>query len=147
MPWCHAAYSTEESRAWVKSCPARWDEGEAYNFAIYDAGDGAYLGGCGLSITNRASGIANLGYWVRTSRTRQGVATTATRLLAEFGFEELALNRIEIVVATGNRASLRVAEKAGAVREGVLRNRLADANAAHDAVMFSLIPGDFASGT
>ena len=41
-----------------------------------------------------------------------------------------------------NVASLRVAEKVGAIREGILRNRLVNADRADDAVMFSLIPND-----
>ncbi len=43
---------------------------------------------------------------------------------------------------TGNSASRRVAEKAGAVFEGVQRNRLLVAGRPRDACMYSLIPGD-----
>jgi RimJ/RimL family protein N-acetyltransferase len=50
------------------------------------------------------------------------------------------LNRIEILVAVDNLASQRVAAKVGAVREGILRNRLLLHGKIHDAVMFSLIP-------
>ena len=49
---------------------------------------------------------------------------------------------IEIIVATGNQPSQLVAEKAGAHREGVLRNRLHMHEKYHDAVMYSLVPGD-----
>jgi RimJ/RimL family protein N-acetyltransferase len=86
-----------------------------------------------------------LGYWVRSSQTRRDVATTATLLVARFGLEELKLNRVEIFVAAGNVASLRVAEKVGATREGLLRSSLVIHGKVHDAVMFSLIPGDFES--
>jgi RimJ/RimL family protein N-acetyltransferase len=68
--------------------------------------------------------MANLGYWVRTSETGRGIASKATRLVAQFGFAELGLQRIEILAAVGNVASQRVAEKAGAVRECVARKRL-----------------------
>jgi ribosomal-protein-serine acetyltransferase len=85
---------------------------------------------------------ANLGYWVRTGYTGRGVATTATLLLAKWGFEVLELKRIEIVVAVGNDRSLRVAEKVGAKREGILRNRITGRDKVHDAVMHSLIPGE-----
>jgi RimJ/RimL family protein N-acetyltransferase len=58
----------------------------------------------------------------------------------------LDLIRIEIVVATGNAASIRVAEKLGAQQEGILRNRITVGNRTHDAVMFSLTPKDFGLG-
>jgi RimJ/RimL family protein N-acetyltransferase len=45
-------------------------------------------------------------------------------------------------MATANAASQRVAEKLGATREGVLRNRILIHDQVHDAVMFSLIPSD-----
>jgi len=102
----------------------------------------AFIGGSGLNQINQQYQIGNLGYWVRTSCTGQGVATRAVRLLARFGFEELGLGRIEIVAAVGNTASQRVAEKAGAHREGVLRRRLFLHDEYHDAVMYSLITED-----
>jgi hypothetical protein len=82
--------------------------------------------------------LANLGYWVRTSATGHGVATRAARLVAQFGIEKIGLLRVEIVVAIGNIASMRVAEKAGAKREGILRNRLVGRDKVLDAVMHSL---------
>ena len=56
-------------------------------------------------------------------------------LLSRFGFDELKLNRIEIVVSTENKPSLRVTEKAGAKQEGVLRKRLVVRDRVYDAVM------------
>ncbi len=142
MPWCHPGYSIKESRIWIESQPDKWEKGEEYNFAIsYNTG-GLYLGGCGLRIIDRNIGITNLGYWVRTSQTNKGIATAATLLLARFAFNELSLNRVEIAVAVDNRASLRVAEKAGATKEGILRNKITKNDTPCDAVMFSLIPQD-----
>jgi RimJ/RimL family protein N-acetyltransferase len=83
-----------------------------------------------------------LGYWVRISRTRQGIASRVAVLLAHYAFEHLGLVRVEIVVAVGNRASQRVAQKVGAVREGILRNRMVVGENVYDAVMYSLIPQD-----
>jgi RimJ/RimL family protein N-acetyltransferase len=67
----------------------------------------------------------------------------AARLAARFAFEKVRLARVEVVVAVGNEASLKVAEKIGAHREGVLRNRIVVRGKMHDAVMFSFIPQDF----
>lgn len=142
MFWCHPGYSRGESRAWLEKREGEWELGSSYDFAMVDAESGRLLGGCGLNGVSRVHRMANLGYWVRTGATGRGIATGAARELARFGFEELGLSRIEVVVATGNTNSQRVAEKVGAVREGVLRNRLAVGNRLQDAVMFSLVPGD-----
>ena len=142
MPWCHADYSIGEAQSWLESRLEAWENGLEYEFVIADSKDSSYLGACFLNLINRENRSANLGYWVRTSRTRQGVATTAALLSARFGLRELKLNRIGILVATGNKASQRVAEKIGATREGVLRNRLVIHDKVYDAVVFSLIPQD-----
>jgi len=143
-PWWLSEYSFEECRASIESQTEQWEQGISYSFAVIDPRDNYLLGGCGLRITDKSFRIADLAYWVRTSRTKQGVATRAALLTARFGFSELEMNRIEIVVAVDNIASQRVAEKTGAVREGVLRNRLMMNGKACDAVMFSLIPQDIA---
>ena len=87
--------------------------------------------------------MANLGYWVRTSRAGEGIATEAAKLIARYGFEKLGFQRIEIVVPTGNLPSLRIAEKLGSVREGLLRNRAYLHGSPYDAHMYSLIPTDY----
>jgi ribosomal-protein-serine acetyltransferase len=142
MPWCHPDYSIEESREWLASREDTWNGGTEYGFRIADARTDTYLGGVGLNKISRLHRAANLGYWVRTSAAGRGVATRATRLVARFGFEELNLVRIEIVAAVGNLASQRVAEKVGAVREGVMRSGLLIHGTAHDAVLTSLVAED-----
>jgi RimJ/RimL family protein N-acetyltransferase len=142
MRWCHPGYRIQESRTWIRSCAETWAMGTEFNFAIIDAEEDTLLGSCGLNAIVPDDHIANLGYWVRTARTRTGVATAAASLAVRFGFEDLQLNRIQIIAAITNEASLRVADKVGAVREGILRNRFAIHGKIHDAVMFSLIPPD-----
>ena len=141
LPFAHKDYSKKETKDWVKSHPKEWKKGHSYEFIILDAKDGTIIGGCGLSI-DKKNRRANLGYWVRTNRTGEGIATAATLLLAKWGFEVLKLVRVEILVPTGNERSLRVAEKAGARREGILRNRVNIHDRMHDAVMYSLLPGE-----
>ena len=144
-PWLefvHEDYTIKETRKWLKTHPKSRKKGIEYNFAIFNAKDGSFLGGCWLSRIDDINKLADLGYWVRTGYTGRGVASAATLLLAKWGFKELKLNRIEILVATGNKPSLRVAEKVGAHREGVMRKRIVLRDKVHDAVMFSLVPGD-----
>jgi ribosomal-protein-serine acetyltransferase len=142
LPWCHENYSIEESREFVSNRGRSAPGSEWYSFGIFEKESGEFLGGVGLNFLNRVHQMANLGYWVRTSAAGRGVATNAVRLVARFGFEHLGLHRIEILAAVENVASLRVAEKVGAMREGVLRKRLLIRGESQDAVVFSLLPED-----
>jgi RimJ/RimL family protein N-acetyltransferase len=142
MSWCQPDHSLADCEAFVASRGPEWEKGEHYSFVVEDAQTRRFLGGAGLNFFNRAHNFANLGYWVRSSQTRRGIAPAAARLAARFGFEQLQLTRIEILAALGNIASQRVAEKAGAKREGLLRRRLIIHGQHHDGVMFSLLPQD-----
>jgi ribosomal-protein-serine acetyltransferase len=141
MPWCHPGYSIEESRSWLETQVAAFENRTTFEFAIVCA-DGHYLGGCGLNQIDTANRRANLGYWVRSSSAGHGVATVAVRQLRDWGFRNTDLVRLEIVVAVGNAASHRVAEKTGAVPEGTLRSRLLLHGISHDATMYSLTRRD-----
>lgn len=142
LPWCHAGYGRDEATAWVAHCRSSWRVGEHFAFALFDADSRQLLGSAGLSQVDPLHRGANLGYWVRQSRQRQGIGAAAARSVAHFGFEQLRLIRIEIVVLPGNRASRAVAEKAGATFEAIARNRLWVRNSAHDAAVYGLIAQD-----
>lgn len=138
MGWCHPGYSLADARGWIASQEDLVRRGLAYEFAIHD-GSGRYVGGCGVNQVNRALRLANLGYWIRTSETGRGVAAEAVRLVAARVFDETDLIRLEIVCAVGNVRSQRVAEKVGATREGVLRQRLIIPGGPSDAVMYGIV--------
>ena len=138
LPWCHPGYSLDDSRSWLETQVRAFEGRTAFEFAIVSADD-RYLGGCGLNQIDAVNRRANLGYWVRTSAIRHGVATRAVRVIRDWAFEHTDLLRLEIVVALGNEASQRAAAKAGAIKEGVLRNRLLLHGAIHDAAIFSFI--------
>jgi ribosomal-protein-serine acetyltransferase len=143
LPWCHENYSIEESREFVRSRQSASQGDEHYSFAVFQKDDPQHLlGGIGLNFINRVHQFGNLGYWARTSAAGQGITSQAARLVAQFGFEQLGLQRIEILAAVPNVASQRVAQKIGALREGVLRKRLLIRGEPQDAILFSLVRED-----
>ncbi len=100
MPWCHENYSIAESESFVKKCVEDWETETEYNFGIFDAESGEFVGGIGLNLFNEVRRLMNLGYWVRTGFQGRGIAHSATKLLARAAFEDLKLNRIEIAAAS-----------------------------------------------
>ncbi|MCU0865104.1 MAG: GNAT family N-acetyltransferase [Planctomycetes bacterium] len=143
ISWLDPIRSLADSQRWIADSGELWSAASQYRFGIFDAEDPHHLlGGIGLNHLNPTHRIANLGYWVRTSTVGRGIATRASLLVARFGLTELGLGRIEIITATDNAASHRVAEKVGAVFEGVQRNRLRMHGAWIPARMYSLVPED-----
>ena len=142
MDWCRPDFSIDVPLEWIKRVPEDWKQGKNYQFAIIDNKTQQCLGGCGINHINQYYLIANLGYWVRSDRHGEGIATEATKLIALFGFHQLGLRRIELVTGIENWASRRVAEKSGATFEGILRRRLKLSGKNIDAAMHSLILED-----
>jgi RimJ/RimL family protein N-acetyltransferase len=132
----------EESHAseWIATHPRERETGEALNLAVVQGDEP--LGSISLLRIEWSQLRGEIGYWVAPWGRGRGVATSAVRLLAAHGFEGCGLQRIEIVPYDDNPASQRVAEKAGARREGVMRAYFLAAGVRHDCVMYALLPGD-----
>jgi RimJ/RimL family protein N-acetyltransferase len=143
LPNLHAGLTLEDVRAFADLTAREWADGTGYHQVILAEPSGALLGGIGITQINRTHQFANVYYWVRTSAAGRGAASQAVRQLAPWAFTTLGLSRLEILMAIGNTASRRAAEKAGAVFEARLRSRLTMHGMAHDAYMYSLIPSDF----
>ncbi len=141
MPWAHPEYTLADAASWITTTQSGHADGSMYDFAIV-TGDGRFLGGCGLNQISRFNAVANLGYWVRASAMGRGVAVKAVKLVSEWALRNTDLNRLEILAAVGNLRSQRVAEKAGALREGLLRKRLMLRGHTTDAVLFSICRPD-----
>jgi RimJ/RimL family protein N-acetyltransferase len=143
MTWATERYTLNVARDYIAITRAEWSRGSMYAFAITSAATGEFLGGSGLSHFHPVYKFCNLGYWVRTPRHGNGIASRAAKLTAQFAFEKANSIRAEIVIADGNEASKRVAEKIGAHYEGMLLNRITVRERIHNAHMFSLLPSDF----
>lgn len=141
LPWAHGGYGLRDAEAWVAYSLDAWAEGSAFPMAIVNARTGEILGGTGLSEVDRATGTANLGYWVCARHHGRGIATRAAALAADLGLTALGLRRIEVRVLPGNAASLRVARKLGARHEGLATARVRYGAGWADAEVFVIARG------
>lgn len=142
LPWGHPGYAREDSHEWIERSIEGWRTALSMEFVVLSAHTGRFFGAVGMNRVDPVFRKANLGYWIRRSETGHGYAAAATVLAARAAFESFGLERIEIIADVANIRSQRVAEKAGAKREGVLRNGIRMGDRQADAVSFSLIPTD-----
>ena len=90
------------------------------NFAVVVDGEaGGSIGFVVQPDVHRLS--AEIGYWLGEAYWGRGIMTEALRAVTAFAFEAHGLVRLYASVFEWNPASMRVLEKAGYVREGVLR--------------------------
>ncbi|KAJ3674585.1 hypothetical protein LUZ60_005201 [Juncus effusus] len=86
---------------------------------------------------------AELGYVLASEHWGKGIATEAVKLVLRTIFEDLkGLERVEALVDIENVGSQRVLQKAGFVKDGVLRRYLIHKGRVRDMVLFSFICTD-----
>jgi ribosomal-protein-serine acetyltransferase len=83
--------------------------------------DGTLCGAIRLKDIDRDDRKAKIGYFLGSEFTGKGIVTSAVSAVLAWCFDHLHLNRIELRCASGNAASMRVAERLGFSREGLLR--------------------------
>jgi RimJ/RimL family protein N-acetyltransferase len=90
-------------------------------------------------------GAAKLGYAVAAEHWGRGYALEMTRLILEFGFNELNLHRITAAIGPDNQRSIAVAERLGMTYEGRLRDHVYTNSAWRDSVLYSVLSSEWKS--
>lgn len=102
--------------------------------------EGAAVGGIGVELgegVHAKSG--HFGYWLGEPCWGRGIMTTAVRATSAYLLANFDVARLEAPVFEWNPASMRVLEKCGFVREGVLRRSVLKDGQLIDAVLFARI--------
>ncbi len=100
-----------------------------------------------VAVRHRSDGVGALSWLTDDPYRGRGLASRAVALLVEWSFAELGYRRVEAEVDPVNRASLRIAMRAGLRREGVLRHHGSRGGEVHDTVVLARLVGDPAPGT
>lgn len=116
--WAHEGFSEEEALRWFAATHSLREQGEANELGLF-AEDGRLLGGAGIRYSSEQKNFCSLGYWVRSSEQRQGIASQAVRQLLDLAWQSPERDTVEILAVAENAASRRVAEKCGAEFKGI----------------------------
>jgi RimJ/RimL family protein N-acetyltransferase len=146
VPAISAACQDPEIARWTQ-VPSPYTEDDARAFVadfpnarlIVDVETNELLGSIGWRWVDQN---VQVGYWVKREARGRGVATRALRLLSRWAFDELRARRVQLLTEPDNKASQRVAEKAGFTAEGKLRSYIELKGRRRDAIMYGLIPED-----
>jgi len=136
-------YGASDARAYLLQRHDTLHAGTAAPFAIVSAADrDRLLGSISLMRFSWQHARAEVGYWLAKDARGHGHVTRAVHLITAWGFRHLGLERIDLLAATGNPASQRVAERCGFTREAVLRSYLPGKEGRQDMVAFGLLASD-----
>lgn len=134
-------YASDDFDTWLDMSATGWAQKRDAHWNIARADDDAYLGGVSLMVKeDRFAG--ELGYQVAPWARGRGVAAAAARLVRDWGFEGLGLERLEITTDVDNVASQRVALSLGMRHEGIMRGYLSARGERRDYVLLAMQASD-----
>jgi RimJ/RimL family protein N-acetyltransferase len=113
------------TREWLQSSEAERAKGRAFNWLVTLRTNFTILGSIGCSVDKH---VVQFGYCLAQDAWGQGYATEAARTLVPVWLAVPSVWRVQAYCDLENRASARVLEKAGLVREGVLRRYIVAPN-------------------
>lgn len=88
--------------------------------------------------------VGEIGYWMSESMRGKSIATTAVRMLTDYGFATIGFKRVEAMVDIENIASTKLLTSAGYQREGFLRKKISrDDGRQVDMYLFAAIPEEW----
>jgi RimJ/RimL family protein N-acetyltransferase len=119
MPWALAEPTTLDDKVkLVRSMRAEFDTDADYVMGVFDPAEEKWLGGTGLHPRGEP-GTLEIGYWIRSDESGRGVATEVAAVLTDVALTVCGAARLDVKVAPGNAASLRVVEKIGLTPRGL----------------------------
>lgn len=152
--WCNDPEITRFlSGRYTKPIP--WEETQAeldrflngdaggVNLVVAEKESGRYLGQVSLFLIDHQARKAELAIVLGPGSVGKGYGGEAMALLLKFGFGEINLNRIYLTVNINNARAIRVYEKAGFVREGLMRRDRYRDGAYEDVLMMSILREEY----
>jgi ribosomal-protein-serine acetyltransferase len=143
LPWANG-YDKGVAQRFVRESLSAWNDGRAYDFAIrYPDEPDYHVGNVSIWYVSPQNRIGEVGYWIRSGRTDQGIGTEATARILQIGFEELNMHKIVLRIAAGNLGSERIAAKLGFSKEGLLREEVKVGTTWLDHTIWSLLENEW----
>ncbi len=145
LPWTPQVTSRSTAARYLKASEDDWESQKAFRFAIRQSMSSPLIGVVSLEQLNPHHHNADLGYWLERASWGRGIASEASRLILQFGFETLGLKRIRCAAATMNQRSIRLIERLGFQFEGIARQAELVAGDYLDHRIYALLDSDFAA--
>lgn len=131
-----------DAQAWYERMAALQATGGTAQYVIEHRALARVIGSCLLFRHEPASSRAEIGYVLGRAHWGQGLMLEAMRGFVIHAFDGIGLRRLEADVNPLNLPSVRLLERLGFVREGLLRQRWVTKGEVSDALLFGLLRGE-----
>ena len=119
LPWVDETKTVEDTKSFIKTSLKQYANNEGPVCVI--TLDNEIIGVISFQNINTKNKSGGIGYWLSKNHNGKGIMTQCCKVMVEYGFNELGLNRITIPAAKINKKSRAIPERLGFTEEGTLR--------------------------
>jgi len=117
MPWAVDDYSVEHAKTWIELSSNSTDG----RFNLLILLDEKIIGTIGIHDLDKVNRHTSIGYWIDHRHQGKGIITRCCRVLINYLFDTMELNRVQINCNVENTRSRAIPERLGFTLEGTLR--------------------------
>jgi ribosomal-protein-serine acetyltransferase len=141
MHWAVEDYSLQSAQEFIKQSAKGATERKSFGYGIFR--HRKVIGSIGYVKFNWISKRTEIGYWIALDAEGRGLISRSCRLLIDYAFDELGMNRIEIRCAASNSRSRAIPERLGFLQEGILRQYELRNGVLHDFAVYGLLKSEW----
>ena len=138
--WMTPDYSLESARTFIIESITNRLQRKDLRLGIFR--ESKLIGSIGFVYFDLDAKKTEIGYWIDKDEEGKGIITRACRVLIDYAFNELEMNRVEIRCSTKNLRSGAVPERLGFTKEAVLRQAERLKDGLHDFSVYGLLAQD-----
>jgi ribosomal-protein-serine acetyltransferase len=141
MQWYEVVKTIDDSINNIEGNIEDWEMKTDYHLGIFYGTE--MVGMISLHGINYMVHKAAIGYWLDRDYEGKGIITDSVKVLIDYAFDELGLNRIEIGAAVTNQRSRAIPEKLGFTQEGILRENMLLNGTYIDMALYAMLKSEY----
>jgi ribosomal-protein-serine acetyltransferase len=141
MHWITPDYSLASAQQFIGQYLKDREERRSLGVGIFR--NDKFIGSIGFVNFDWLAMKTEIGYWISRDEEGKGIVSSACRLLIDFAFDELKMNRIEIRCSAENARSSAIPKRLGFIKEGLLRQSEYRDGRLHDFEVYGLLASEW----
>ena len=137
-------YKLEDAYDFIRFTHRQRRKKAAFHFGLENKDDGQIIGGIGLENISEVHRKGEIGYWLAKPYWGRGIMAETINLMLDFCFTKVKLHRVQAYVFPDNHSSIRVLEKTGFKREGLIHEGFVQRGNYVDVYLYAILEDDWA---
>ena len=119
LAWLDRIKEVNDTKSFIKNTKEQYASDNGFQAGIFY--DNKLIGVIGIVDIDWQDKKTEIGYWIDSKYQGKGIITKSCKVIIDYAFNKLKLNKVEIHCAENNNKSQGIPKRLGFTKEGVLR--------------------------